>query len=211
MKKAIKNSNSIFLKSVTPELVLGMFFLLCIVIAGFGMRDMLFREKSVSVAPIRTSQRQSTVQPQNIARPGQESDPKTHPQQYDLAGVEKAMSLKQKIQFPAVTKQVLADAETFPKFVQNLHLTDGVELQTSSLIYKNAKNGTKLLYTLRTSENYNGISNIFRGRVGASETASAWNEIYGFVEFKQSDYVGRLVWRKTGDGVYTIEVVTIST
>lgn len=211
VKKVLKKSNSILLRSVTPSVVVGLFFLLCIAIAaGIGMRLIFSHEASVHIHPVVTAGKQQSLEGSRGVRPGEESDPKTHPQQYDLVAVEKALGAKQKVQFPSVQSESLVKVVALPKLFQSLMLQGAADTTAVLVVYDNAQKGYKISYTLPSTMNYDQISRALRGALGSDKAAGEWNEVYGFLERVDASASVRVVWRRPEPGVYTIVVQSMN-
>lgn len=157
-----------------------------------------------------TTKQQQSPQSKGGIYPGQESDPKTHPQQYDLAVVEKTLGAKQKLKFPAVANESPVQVEDLPRLLQGLILPEGSGIEVASIRYNNAEKGYKLSYKLASTMNYHQISGAFRGLLGSDKAAGEWNEVYGFLERTDASAEVRVVWRRPEIGVYTIEVQSMN-
>lgn len=208
MYKFFKKLRIIFLRPASPIIVLGLFILVCAIVGTGIVANLFHRPKSNPVPVSSLSAAPSPQVSRGNAQPGEEADPRTHPQQYDLELVEKTLSVKQKIHFPAVDVRKAIAISELPRDVFGLLLEPSEGVQAERVVYTNKKSGYILTYRLLSTKNYDQLSGIFRDKLGRESTGE-WNEIYGFVELTSKSANSRVVWRRVEIGVYTIEVQTI--
>lgn len=208
MHKFFKKLRTLFLRPASPGIVIGLFILVC-AIASTGIAVNLFYRPKSNLAPVSSLPTTSSLRVSGgNVQPGEEADPRTHQQQYDLALVEKTLSAKQKIHFPDInTKKIVATPE-LPRDVFSLLLEPSEKVQAERVLYTDKKNGYTLAYRLLSTKNYDQMSTIFRDKLGRGSTGE-WNEVYGFVELRAKNTDSRVIWRRVEIGVYTIEVQTI--
>jgi hypothetical protein len=191
-----------------PAGVVGLFFLTCLAMVAIARWGLLQHAMDDTRATMVAGGSPESSVKNTAAYPGQEADPKTHPQQYDLVAVEKTLSQRQKVHFPQTKEQHLLEGGVSSRFLQNLLLPGYTNLRIQKLLYVDGQKGSKAEYGFVSDKHYDWLSNWFRNALGKQSTGE-WNEVYGFVEYMSADMSVRVTWRRLSPGVYTIDIQSV--